>query len=50
MRACFGDQRPLVTDDVKKERSSGPLALSNSVTIAMYVSDLCVNAMFFVFL
>ena len=50
MRACFGDQRPLVTDDVKKERGSGPLALSNSVTIAMYVSDLCVNAMFFVFL
>ena len=50
MRVCFGDQSPLVTDDVKKERSSGPLALSNSVTIAMYVSDLCVNAMFFVFL
>ena len=49
-RVCFGDQSPLVTDDVKKERSSGPLALSNSVTIAMYVSDLCVNAMFFVFL
>ena len=46
MRVCFGDQSPLVTDDVEKERSSGPLALSNSVTIAMYVSDLCVNAMF----
>ena len=45
-RVCFGDQSPLVTDDVEKERSSGPLALSNSVTIAMYVSDLCVNAMF----